>query len=120
MSAETDKIQDVLSSAALGFGVVATASPGLFLKLYGLQGDDTARMFVRMWGVANTSIGVDGLRAVTPDERREGLVRTAALSVGNSAAILVAGKGVGGGSRALGLLTTLGFAAAALYALNEE
>ncbi len=119
MADETDQIERALSLGGLGFGAVAAASPDLFLKMYGLRSDDTGRMFARMWGVANIAIGATGLRAESDAEKREHLVLTAALSAGNFASILLAGKDVGGGSKAMGLLTTAGFLAGAAYALSK-
>lgn len=120
MSEETDQIERALSLGGLGFGVVAAASPDLFLKMYGLRTDDTGRVMARMWGVANIATSVPGLRAESAAEKREHLVLVAGLSAGNFASILLAGKGVGGGSRALGLLTTGAFLAGAAYALSQD
>lgn len=120
MSAESDQIDDYLSYAGLGFGVVAAVAPGAFLRLYGLRGEETTRLFARMWGAAQIAVSAEGLRASTARERRDHLVTTAALGAGNMLAILAAGNEVGRGSKLLGLVTTAGFAGAAAYALRQD
>ena len=119
-SIEAERIGQSLARATVGFGVVGAAAPDRFLALYRIRGDDATRVFVRLWGLANLVVGAHGLRIDGAAQRRQHLVTTAALSAGNTAVILAAGREVSWGSRVLGVLTTGGFTAAALYALSQE
>jgi Domain of unknown function (DUF4267) len=110
-------IRKAAGCGAIGFGVLAIASPGLFLGLYGMPDEANARLMTRVWGTRTTVVGALSLLLRNPDDRRTLMTATAVNEALDT--LLIATSHAPTRARVLGAATTAGFAAATTYALSE-
>jgi Domain of unknown function (DUF4267) len=115
--ATSDEIRRAVGLGAIGFGVLATVCPRLFLGLYGMADEPNVRLMTRVWGSRTTAVGALTLLVRNSDDRRV-LMTAAAVNEGLDT-LLIAGSRAPTRARVLGAATTAAFGAATTYALVE-
>jgi hypothetical protein len=112
-----DDIRKSSAIAGLSFGAVAALTPRLFAGMYGMSDDPDTRTMTRLWGTRTALIATAVLLSEGRSEQRRLMMMTTAMSAADT--ILIAGAGgVPARARAMGALTSAGFAAAGAYALT--
>ena len=112
-----EDIRKSSSIAGLTFGAVAALTPRVFAGMYGIPDDPNTRTMTRLWGTRTAVIAAASLLAEGHGEQRRLIMMTTAMSAADT--ILIAGAGgVPARARAMGALTSAGFAAAGAYALT--
>ncbi len=114
--------EDITKSSAIAgltFGVVAALTPRLFAGLYGMSNAPDTRAMTRLWGTRTAVIGTALLLSEGKSEQRRLMMMTTGMSAADT--ILIAGaSGAPARARAMGALTSAGFAAAGAYALTRS
>lgn len=114
-AADVEKVRQSLAAAALGFGAVGVATPGLFTGLYGLKGDGNLHAMVQLWGTRNLVIGAIAVTAADPAQRKNLAALTCVMNLVDTVVIARSGADVAVRARIGGVLTTAVFAAASAY-----
>ncbi len=117
-SAEVEKASTGITYATAAFGAFSALLPDAFLRAYLAEPSPELRGLTRMWGVANLGLAAALRSARTEEERRRHLMVAAGVSGGNVVAIAVTGGGSKAG-RLMGLASSAGFLAAAVYGLTR-
>jgi hypothetical protein len=113
-----DDIRKSSAIAGITFGAVAALTPRLFAGLYGMSDDPNTRAMTRLWGTRTAVIATAILLAEGHGEQRRLMMMASGMSAADT--ILIAGaSGVPARARAMGALTSAGFAAAGAYALTQ-
>src|SRR3954453_12986382 len=68
--ATPDDIRKAAGCGAIGFGVLATVFPRVFLGLYGMPDEANVRLMTRVWGTRTTVVRALSLLLRNPDDRR--------------------------------------------------
>ena len=105
---EVDQLEQGLAIGAVGFGVVAALTPRVFTAVYGIGNEPTLLTMTRLWGTSTATLGALHLAGATDPEKTAPML--AGLNVVNTLLIARAG-GIPARSKALGMLTSAGFAA---------
>ena len=114
--ATQEDIRKAVGCGAIGFGVLAIASPRLFLGLYGMPDDANVRLMTRVWGTRTTAVGALSLLLRNPEDRRVLMIAAAVNESLDS--VLIATSRTPTRTRLLGAATTGACAAATTYALS--
>ncbi|MDX6325261.1 MAG: hypothetical protein QOK15_1615 [Nocardioidaceae bacterium] len=119
-SADTvETIRKVTGYGSVGFGAAALLTPNVLYNLYGMKERlGEASYMGRMWGTRTAAIGILALAATAEQERRALFLCSATLNAVDAVVALTT-PGLSGRTRVLGALTSGGFAAAAIYVLNQ-
>jgi len=113
----SDNVRTVVGWGAIGFGVLAIASPRSFLALYGMTDEPNVRLMTRVWGSRTTVVGALSLVLRSTEDRRT-LMTAAAVNEGLDT-LLIATSRAPTRARVLGAVTTAAFGAATAYALTD-
>jgi hypothetical protein len=105
---DLDQLEQGLAIGAVGFGVVAAVTPRVFTALYGLGNDPKLLTMTRLWGTSTATLGALSLIGAVDSEKGNRII--AGLNVANTVLIARA-DGIPARSKALGALTSAGFAA---------
>jgi hypothetical protein len=118
--ATAETIRKFTGFGALGFGAAGALAPSVLNGLYGVkqQGGEFAYMS-RMWGTRTAAIGFLAL-SLTGEAERRALYLCSAVLNGADAVVAVTTPGLSARTRVMGALTSGGFAAAAVYALQQS
>ncbi len=109
---DLDQLEQGLAIGAVGFGVMAAFAPRAFTGLYGIGDDPRLLTMTRLWGTRTAALGVLSLTGSADKQR----LATIAAGMNLLDALLVArADGIPARSRAMGTLTSGGFAAAFGY-----
>ena len=108
---DTSDLQDQLTLGSLGFGVTAALAPGVIAAVYRLEGDDNLAIMTRLWGTAVA--GHSAVALLSDDEDLKMLLAqvAVAMNLANAALIATTTSGLKSSGRALGVVTSLAFAA---------
>jgi hypothetical protein len=115
-----DSINKALGLGALGFGIAGIVAPTALRRSYGMSADGPELTYIgRMWGTRMAVLGALSISAATAEDRK----RMAMLAIGmNVVDALTAARtdGLPTVTRAMGTLTSAGFAAAGVYAVMNS
>jgi hypothetical protein len=115
---DADDIQKAVGVGSVAFGAVAALTPRLFLGMYGVPDDASLRTMTRLWGTRTAVLGALVFTLEGAENRQTMMTMTAAMNVADAALVATA-RGVPVRARVLGSLTSVGFAGALAYALNQ-
>ena len=105
---DLDQLEQGLAIGAVGFGVAAALTPRVFTALYGLGSDPRLLTMTRLWGTSTAALGALSLMGAIDSEKGNPIV--AGLNVANLV-LIARTDGIPARSKALGALTSAGFAA---------
>ena len=115
-----DTVNKVLGFGALGFGLAGMLAPAALRRSYGMTADSPELTYLgRMWGTRTAMVGALSLAAGTDEERK----RITALAVAMNAFDSLTAASTAGlppTTRAMGAMTSAGFAAAGAYSLMSS
>lgn len=116
--AGADDIQKAVGVGSVAFGAVAALTPRLFLGMYGVPDDANVRTMTRLWGTRTAVLGALVFGLEGSGNQRTLMTMAAAMNAADTAIVATAG-GIPARARALGSLTSAGFAGALIYALSQ-
>jgi hypothetical protein len=105
---DLDQLEQGLAIAAVGFGLVAALTPRVFTAVYGIGNDPKLLTMTRLWGSSTAALGALSLAGATDSTKAAPLL--AGMNALNTVLIARA-SGIPVRSKALGALTSAGFAA---------
>ena len=114
--AQPDDIRKAVGYGAIGFGVLATLTPRLFLGIYGIPDENNVRLMTRVWGTRTTLLGALTLVLRDTEDRRTLMTAAAAMEAVDT--LLISTSRAPTRTRVIGAATTATFAAATAYAVS--
>ena len=118
---ETEQVERAVDWAGLGFGVLATAAPGAFLKAYAApERDPMLAWMTRLWGTRTALLSVLALAVQQEDDRRRVMTGLVAMNVVDTAIALTRGDEVPAKTRRQAALTSAAFAAVGAWLLSRR
>lgn len=111
-------LEKAVGVGSVGFGVVATLAPRMFLGIYGLPDEANVRTMTRLWGTRTAVLGSLVFTLDGTDNKRTLMTMAAAMNAADALVVASAG-GVSTRARVLGSLTSAGFAGVIAYLLNQ-
>lgn len=117
MTKSTSSLSTALSWAAIGLGAASALAPRAFASSYGLDHSSSTHVMLRLFGTRNVALGALGL-LLDEDARATMAPITAAMNAMDALLIATASDHPGA-SRAMGAVSSLGFAAGFAYVATQ-
>lgn len=113
-----EEIEKAVGVGSVAFGAVATLTPRVFLRMYGLPDEANMRAMTRLWGTRTAVLGALVFTLEGAENKRTLMTMAAAMNAADALVVASAG-GVSARARVLGSLTSAGFAGALAYMLSQ-
>ena len=114
---DLDQLEQGLAIGAVAFGVVAALTPRVFTAVYGIGNDPRLLTMTRLWGSSTAALGALSLAGATDTAKSAPLL--AGLN-GLNTVMIARASGIPARSKALGALTSAGFAVGFGYLIAQR